>query len=204
MTNLNLTTELSSTATQALNQGIEEASTSLSLDITTISNTFLPRIQKFKSRFNQAYLDYVNELDNDKKQLEQAVTPDFERRIKVKLKSKDIQSDKANELAAIMLEGLTLLNEIRAVLTGTTITTHFYHKGSDGRIYPIKISDLKPVLSLYGASGTLSNPFSLALQMEGEIVELCDEIQEDKKQNKEYDFYLYLEILDRAKDLYVD
>ena len=200
MSSLDLTSELSTTVTEAISLGQEETSNLLSLDINSISQILLPRIQKFKNKFNNAYISFANstKLDN----LKEAIKPDFKRGIKVDLKTKHVQTIEANSLAAIMLEGLNLLNEIRSMLTGTTIATHFYYKRADGKITPIKISDLKPILSLYGASGTLSNPVSLAFQMEGEIIDLSGEIQNVKNNEKGIDHYL--QILDRAKDLYVN
>lgn len=200
MGNLDFTSELSTTATEGISLGQEEASNSLVLDINSISQILLPRIRDFRLKFNNAYIAFAEstKLDN----LKDAISPDFKKGIEVKLKTKDIQSFEANSLAAIMLEGLNLLNEIRSMLTGTTIATHFYYKGADGRVVPIKISNLKPVLSLYGASGTLSNPISLAFQMEGEIIDLSGEIQDSEDGEKGMEHYL--QILDRAKDLYVN
>lgn len=177
MAYLDLTSELSTTATEGLEIGKEEVAKSLNVDILSISQSLLPRIQNFRKSFNIAYTNFVIETKKDT--LRDAINPNFQRGVKVKLTSKDIRNQAANELAQIMLQGLILLNEIRSMLTGTSIATHFYHKSTDGKIVPIKISELKPVLSLYNASGTLSNPVSLAFQMEGEIIDLSGELQKD-------------------------
>lgn len=200
MAYLDLTSELSTTATEGLEIGKEEVVRSLSVDILSISQSLLPRIQNFRKSFDIAYTNFV--IETKKEALQGAINPNFQRGVKVKLTSKDIRSQAANELAQIMLKGLILLNEIRSMLTGTSIATHFYHKSTDGKIHPIKISELKPVLSLYNASGTLSNPVSLAFQMEGEIIDLSGELQ--KGQEDTQDINHYLSILDRAKDLYVE
>ena len=196
---LNLTEDLSATASEGLKIASDEVTNHLALNIQTISKNLIPRIQHFRQKFNHAYNDFVAETEIDV--LKQAIEPDFKHGIKVKLSNQQIKTKSADLLAATMLEGLQLLNEIRSILTGTTIQTHFYYKGDHG-IIPIKISDLKPVLSLYAASGTLSNPINLAFQINGEIIDLSGELVEEKENN--YDLQHYLTILDRAKDLYVN
>ena len=197
---LDFTDELSSFSTEALEIGREEVGQQVTTDIVTIAQILLPRIQQFREKFNASYIDFVKETGIDR--LQEAVKPDFAHGIQIVLRNKQVQGSQAENFAQVMYEGLLLLNEIRSMLTGTTIDNHFYYKSDDGRIIPINISKLKPVLSLYGASGSLSNPVSLAFQIEGEIIDLSEQI-ENAEEDKEHNLEHYLQIMERAKDIYV-
>lgn len=199
MANLDFTSEMSSIASEAFEIGREEAANAHLTDILSISTTLLPEIQIYRSKFNSAFLNFVDETE--KTGLRDAIKEDREKGVEIKLYAENIKGKKANELASVMMEGLMLLNRVRSVLTGTTISTQFYHASDDGRMVPVNIANLKPVLSLYSASGTLSNPVNLAFEAEGEITELVDSLEENSKEDG---IQHYLKIMDRAKDLYVD
>jgi hypothetical protein len=68
---------------------------------------------------------------------------------------------------ATMLKGHSLLLNIRTVLTGQIITTKFIVQTDNGfyEIDEASIPSMNLVLSTFGG-GTVSNPFSLAYQLD--------------------------------------
>lgn len=90
------------------------------------------------------------------------------------------------ELMSVMLQGHSLLQQIRSALTGMTITTKFIVQ-VDNKFYEIdeKKIDSNLVLSTFGG-GTESNPFSLAYNIDIEMLKEAKLLNEDSEVDKGY------------------
>lgn len=195
---LDFTPESQVIASQALELGGQDTAQALKQDITILINQLLGQVVIYRQRFDAAYSKWIMETHQNQL-LQEAAMIDFTHGQKISISSKSIKNTASEEFATIMLEGLTLLNNIRFQLTGTQISTVFYIKDDAGKIKRITDANVKPVLSLYSASGTLSNPINLAYQIETECANGQNIIEKD-----EQDITHYLQILEAAKEKYLE
>lgn len=125
------------------------------------------------SRFDEAFNQYVSSNSNLSKMANTLNPQRKERSKKVSLVEGDYNNKEnrdVQQLILVMKEGHALLLKIRSQLTGQTIATKFIVQ-LDGKFYEIEENSivLNYMLSQYGG-GTISNPFSLAYQIDAEML----------------------------------
>lgn len=158
---------------QAYREGISEISPTEAHDLfLNVIEPLRVAVHSYRDEFNIAVNDYMRS-NNLLRQMRDTLSPSQ----RVRTNSVEINEKKLNNgkkatknLIATMEKGHSLLLEMRAALTGQQISTKFIIT-HEGKTYLIDESNVptKLVLSQFG-SGTVSNPFSLAYQIDTELV----------------------------------
>lgn len=148
--------------------------------------TILPlsiAVNTYTNEFDQAVNDYMRE-NSVLRKMKNSLDTNSRNSNKISgLTRGKYQNNKKStqKLMATMLKGHSLLMQIRETLTGQSINTKFIIQ-VDGKFYQIKESQIDPnlVLSKFGG-GTVSNPFSLAYQIDLQMLQDCQLLKEENE-----------------------
>ena len=151
-------------------------------------------------RYTKKYLQEVGNEDMTNKILKSA-SVDKNESLTAKLPKGALSLNKKKyassitELVKVMNKGHSLLNQIRRLLTGQEIKTIFIIEDEQGKMHRISEDKLTPqlVLSKYKA-GTFTNPFSLAYQIDKDMLNI---IQKEQEKQQAEDLELELEFWDK-------
>lgn len=175
------------TAKQLYQQGIQDVSEAHGSNLyTQIINPMRQQVSTYRAEFERDFVAYTtqnsvlrkmkNVLDPSKSQRGESITLD---------KSK-YQNKRRTTLKLIdtMDKGHALLLQMRETLTGQQIKTKFYVK-FENKVYIINESNLNPkkVLSAFGGE-TVSNPFSVAYELDRELLKTRQELAKDTEISK--------------------
>lgn len=172
--NQNLDPIISTSDLHPLYQNVsQDASLDLKEQFSQIILSLRSEAEGYCWRFDEAFNQYVSSNSNLSKMANTLNPQRKERSKKVSLTEGDYNNKEnryVQQLILVMKEGHALLLKIRSQLTGQTISTKFIVQ-MDGKFYEIEENsiNLSYILSQYGG-GTISNPFSLAYEIDAEML----------------------------------
>ena len=159
---------------QAYREGISDVSSVEAHDLfLNIIEPLRVAVHSYRDEFNVAVNDYMMS-NNLLRQMRDTLSPSQRARtqaVEIKDKKKLNNGKRATKnLIATMEKGHSLLLKMRTALTGQQISTKFMiaHEGKTYLIDEVNVPT-KLVLSQFGG-GTVSNPFSLAYQIDTELM----------------------------------
>lgn len=173
---------------EAYNTGIYDASNWQSSEFyTSVIVPLKVATESYAGEFDEAVRRYMEENGSVLSKMKNSLNPmRGQRSTKIDLANKEYNNNNnaTNNLMATMLKGHSLLLKIRTALTGQTITTKFIVQTDKG-FYEIDEAsiDSNLVLSTFGG-GTVSNPFSLAYQLDQDLLQSSNLLTEDKEISK--------------------
>lgn len=158
---------------QAYREGITDVSQVSAHDLFLhVIEPLRQAVHSYRDEFNIAVNDYMMS-NNLLRQMRDTLSPEQRARTdSVEISKKKLNNGKraTKNLIATMEKGHSLLLQMRESLTGQQISTKFVI-AHEGKVYQIDESQvpMKLVLSQFGG-GTVSNPFSLAYQIDVELM----------------------------------
>ena len=153
--------------------------------------------ETYAGEFDEAVRQYMEENGTVLEKMKNSLNPSKGQRAnKIDLSTNEYNNDNSatNYLMATMLKGHSLLLNIRKVLTGQIITTKFIVQTDSGfyEIDEASIESMNLVLSTFGG-GTVSNPFSLAYQLDQELLWAQGLLTEERKISNKTDILKTIE-----------
>lgn len=147
--------------------------------------TILPlsiEVNSYTHEFNEAVNDYMRE-NSVLRKMKNSLNTNSRDSSKIGLTRGKYQNNKkaTQQLISTMLKGHSLLKQVREILTGQSINTKFIIQ-VDEKFYQVKESQIDPnlILSKFGGD-TVSNPFSLAYQIDLQMLKDCKILQEENE-----------------------
>ena len=196
--------DIKSEVAEGYSQGVSEISDWLSSTLYQQVQQFAVKVSQYCEEFDMSYEKYIEnsyaQNSSVLSKMARTISSDLswrERGVEVRGIVRD--NIYAKDFIKIMQRGHSLLLEVREAFTGQTITTKFIVQ-HNGQLYEINSTDLEVdyVLSSFGG-GTISNPFSLAYELNMGAEELTKTLA-SKGQQFDPGF---VEALDRGKDQYL-
>ena len=143
-------------------------------------------VQNYTAEFNSAVQEYMS-ANSMLTKMKNSLNPSQKNKgDKITIPSKKINNNKGatNRLKATMLRGHDLLLKVRSVLTGQEIDTKFIISVG-GRTYQISEKQIDPKLVLSKIDGgTVSNPFSLAYEIDLQMLKEAGLLTEENEITK--------------------
>lgn len=142
-------------------------------------------VEEYTFEFDNAVQAYMRE-NSVLRKMKNSLNTNSRSTDKIGLTRGKYQNNKQStqHLMTTMLKGHSLLLQVRQALTGQSINTKFIIQ-VDNKVYQIDESQINPnlVLSKFGG-GTVSNPFSLAYQIDLEMLESYKILSEENEITK--------------------
>lgn len=159
---------------------------SVSYDASAMIQDFRNMVSQYRVKFESDFKEYAL-TNNIARKMQNVLDPgDKQRGETIYVSNKQLTKNKrvTNQFAQTMYLGHTILSQMRETLTGQTIRTKFLIE-FDGHYYEVyedEIQDyVKLALDRYRGQSTVSNPFSLAYQIDAEALKAAGILREENQ-----------------------
>lgn len=185
-------------AREAYQLGTANEAATIAYDTSAMIKDFKQTVSAYKSKFETDYMTYLQQ-NNVLRKMKKSLTGTRNKET-IAITLKEVQNNKKATLNFIntMNLGHSLLLQMRQTLTGQEIRTKFMIE-HEGKIYQVYEDQLPPdaiqlSLSRFGA-GTVSNPVSLAYQLDVEVLKAANVLKDENLIDNTTSLNLYQTIL---------
>jgi len=166
--------DFSSLSREAYRIATDDESKMIAYDGSALIQSFRGVVDRYCNKFEQDFNEYI-QANNIMRKMKNALNPDEVRKERIYASDKQLTRNKraTEQFASTMLLGHNLLSQMRETLTGQSIRTKFIieYEGQLYEVYEDEIQDFaKITIDRFRGESTNSNPFSLAYQLDAEVL----------------------------------
>ena len=193
--------DFSSLSREAYRIGTQDEAKSVAYDASAMIQDFREVVDNYCQKFDQDFNEYIHDNSLVRKMKNVLNPEEGQRGNAIYVSNKELTRNRraTEQFASTMLLGHSLLNQMRETLTGQVIRTKFMieYDGEYYEVYEDEIQDyVKIAIDRYRGQSTVSNPFSLAYQLDAEVLKNAGILKEENKMDDMQSVDLFQQIWD--------